>query len=466
MPTEDEDGRAGQDPRSLPDARVPRILLVDDEPSVRLGVRRFLVARGFDVVEAGGCAEAERAAVQGVPDAAIMDYQLPDGDGIELLRRLKETAPGLLGIILTGHGSIELAVRAVKEGADQFLTKPVDLAAVLVLLERMIEDRRNRQKLSARGPRAGDDAIDPFLGRSPAMRHLEAEARRLATSDGAVLILGETGTGKGVLARWLHENGPRRQEALVDLNCAALSGELLASELFGHEPGAFTGANRRKPGLFEVANRGTVFLDEIGDMDLGIQARVLKVIEEKRFRRLGDVRDHQVDVRLIAATHRDIRRLIQERAFREDLYYRISAFPLRIAPLRERREDVPLLARGIVDRLASRRSHSSISISPEALEELGAYDWPGNIRELRNVLERALLVCEGAIRPGDFQFGGRLGAPAPRAEPLTLEEVERRHIEEVLRLESGHVARTARRLGVSTSSLYDRLRKFGLARRP
>jgi DNA-binding NtrC family response regulator len=438
-----------------------RILVVDDEPSVRLGLRRFLERRGYEVHEAGDCSGAERTCATVLPDVAILDQRLPDGDGVELLVRLKDACPGLAVVMLTAYGSIELAVRAIREGAEQFLTKPLDMEAICVVVERLIEDRRNRQRQLAVRPER--DAFDPFLGKSRAIRALSAEAQRLLETDSPLLIQGETGVGKGVMARWLHENGPRGAEPFVDLNCAALSRELLESELFGHEPGAFTGAAKRKLGLLEVANRGTAFLDEIGDMDLAIQARLLKVLEEKRFRRLGDVHDRSVDVRLVAATNRDLPRLMATRAFREDLYFRISTLPLVIPPLRERPEDIPEIARDILRRIPSRKA-SEMTVGEEALAELSGYAWPGNIRELRNVLERAALVSTGpVIRPGDLRFGG----PSPRGtdgpEPVrTLDEVERDHIARVLEIEGGHVARAAAQLGVSVSSLYDRIKRYRL----
>ena len=452
--------------RSSPpnEARRSRVLVVDDEPAVRLGICRFLEAKGFETYEAEDCRSAEEACAAGSADVAIVDYKLPDGSGVDLVRRLKETNPGLAVIVLTAHGSIELAVKAIKEGADQFLTKPIDLQAVLLVLERLVEGRRNREKVAGLR-RSGREAFDPFLGTSPSIRRLAAEARRLLDSDSPVLIQGETGSGKGVLARWLHDNGPRRDDAFVDLNCASLGRDLLESELFGHEAGAFTGAVKRKLGLLEVAHGGSVFLDEIGDMDSVTQARVLKVLEERRFRRVGDVRDRTVDVRLIAATNHDLRKLTREGRFRDDLFYRISALPLAIPPLRERPEDVPVLAGEILASAACHRAGGVAGISEEALSELRAYSWPGNIRELRNVLERALLVRDGdLIRPPDFRFEA-LASGGESGDALTLEEVERRHIARVLRLEEGHIARAAKRLGISVSSLYERVKRYGIPAR-
>jgi len=453
-------------PPSLLTARKTRVLLVEDEDGIRQGLRRFLEAKGFTVEEAVNCRAAEETYRSLPPDAAILDHRLPDGSGVDLVARLKELAPSVPLIILTAHGSIELAVRAIQEGADQFLTKPVELPALLLILQRVLENQRNRQKQMAGRSRQARESLDPFLGVSPAMRRLANETRKILASESAILIEGETGTGKGVLARWLHQNSPRADEAFVDLNCAGLSRELLETELFGHERGAFTGATATKVGLMEVAHRGTVFLDEIGDMDFPVQPKLLTVIEEKRFRRLGDIRDRHVDIRLIAATHHDLGRLVEEGRFRGDLYFRISTIPLTVPPLRERLEDIPLLARHFLDGFAAEMGRPGAALSERALFALERYHWPGNLRELRNVLERALLVSEGnLIHERDLRFATRIGASAESAV-LSIEELERKGIERALQVEEGHVDRAAHRLGIPRSSLYKKLKRYGLATYP
>ena len=284
---------------------------------------------------------------------------------------------------------------------------------------------------------------------------------RVASSDKPVLIQGETGTGKGVLAAWLHANGPRSEECFLDLNCAGLSCELLETELFGHEKGAFTGAVASKAGLLEVADRGTFFLDEIGDMDLAVQPKLLKVLEEKRFRRLGDVRDRQVDVWLIAATHQDLSALVEEKRFRSDLYFRISTLRLRLPPLRERVEDIPILAEEFLLHIASELPRSPLTLSTRALQRLERHSWPGNIRELRNVLERAALLSSGSVLDeDDLGFEIEREAAADALAGLTLREAERRLIERTLAEEHGNVEQAAARLGISRSSLYQRIQKF------
>ena len=443
-----------------------RVLIVDDENGVRFGLRDFLEAKGLQVDEAANCKAAEAMFKSRRPDVAVLDYSLPDGNALELMPVLKELDPTVPVVILTGHGTIDLAVRAVKEGAEHFVTKPVELPALLVILQRLIDGQRIQKRHAAGGRREARQATDPFALPSAAMRALAAEAERVARSESPVLILGETGVGKGVMARWLHEQGPRAAEAFVDLNCAALSRELIESELFGHEKGAFTGAVAAKEGLFEVAHRGTLFLDEIGDVDPTVQPKLLTVIEEGRFRRLGDVRDREVDVRLIAATHQDLGVAVREKRFRSDLYFRISAVPLTIPPLRERPEDIAVLARTLLARISAEVGRPEITLADDAMTVLQSYPWPGNTRELRNVLERAAILGQGSVLAArDLRFAAPLGVDGDGAASGTLEEVERRHIEKVLAEEAFHVERAARRLGVPRSTLYEKVKKLGIALR-
>ena len=446
-----------------PGAAPRRVLIIDDEPSVRFGVSDFLRGRGFLAEEAGSCREAEEAFRKAPPAVAIVDYSLPDGNALELLPRLKELDPTVPVLILTAHGSVDLAVRAIKEGAEQFLTKPVQLEALAVIVERLIENQRNRQQQMVRRSRLSRELRDPFLGTSAAIRELAAQARKVAASDSPVLIQGETGARKGVLARWLHESGPRAEEPFVDLNCAGLSREFQETELFGHEKGAFTGATAAKPGLLEVAHRGTIFLDEIGDVDAQVQPKLLKVLEEKQFRRIGDVRDRRVDIRLVTATHQNLAELVREKRFRNDLFFRINTVPLRVPALRERVEDVPALAEQILEGLAARWGFAKIALSADASEALRSHSWPGNIRELRNVLERAVLLSGSPlIERRDLRFEAAEPAAAPYDLDRTLIEVERQHIERVLRAEGGRVEAAAKRLGIPRSSLYQKIKRFGI----
>lgn len=431
---------------------------------MRQSIREFLEVKGFDVEDVDTCAAAEEMFRSSRPDLALLDYNLPDGDALELLPKLKAIDPDVPLLILTGHGTIELAVKAMKEGAEQFLTKPVELPTLFVLIKRLLDTGRIRHNEKAVARTNRRRKLDPFSGSSAAIRRLEEEARAVAGSDAAVLIEGETGSGKGVLAKWIHENSPRASEPFVDLNCAGLSREFLESELFGFERGAFTGAVVSKSGLLEVAHRGTVFLDEIGDMDPGVQPKVLKVLEEKRIRRLGAVRDRQVDIRLLAATHADLHALQRDGSFRSDLYYRVNTITLFVPPLRQRPEDIPALASAILAALAEDTGRPGVKVECAAMEALKAHSWPGNVRELRNVLERALLLSRNAA----IDESHLLLRPAARSElgfspTMTLEEVEGRHIELVLVHEQGNVERAASVLGMSRSTLYEKIRRHNLS---
>ncbi|HSY50857.1 MAG TPA: sigma-54 dependent transcriptional regulator [Thermoanaerobaculia bacterium] len=443
-----------------------RVLIVDDEPSIRLAIRRFLTAAGFEVSDADNRVSALTQARKERPDAVILDYKLRDCTALDLLPQLKAIDASVAVIVLTAHASVELAVSAIKEGADQFLTKPVELPTLLVVLNRTLETQRSRQVDQADRKKESRDVLDPFTGTSTAIRELEADVNKIVSTDRPILIQGETGTGKGILANWLHRNGRRRQEPFVDLNCAGLSKDFLESELFGHERGAFTGAVQAKQGLFDLAHRGTLFLDEIGDVDVQVQPKLLKVLEEKRFRRLGDVKDRTADVRLIAATHHDMNVLVRTRRFREDLYFRISTIVLHLPPLRERTEDIAALAGDILERVGHELGRSGVTLAESAVRAMQEYPWPGNIRELKNVLERSLLLSDqGEIRRMDLRFEYPSSEGASDDSRLTLTEMESRHIARVLKEEDGVVDRAAKRLGITRNTLYYKVRKHRITLR-
>jgi DNA-binding NtrC family response regulator len=433
-----------------------RILVVEDDEQGRRRLAQFLVSRGEEVVEASSCATARARIAEVRPDAALLDFRLPDGTALDLLEDIRACAPELPVLVLTGHGTIDLAVQAIKAGAEQFLTKPVDLDYLWLVLDRALQVARTRRRAELAAGRVSPLRVDPFRGNSPSLRQLADQAHRMAAAGRSVLLLGETGTGKSLLADWLHRNGPRRDEAFVDLNCATLSRELLESELFGYARGAFTGAVRDKPGLFEAAHRGTVFLDEIGDLELSVQPKLLKVLERRSLRRLGEVREREVNVQLVAATHRELRAMVAASTFREDLYFRISTITLRIPPLRERLEDLPMLAAEILQSLGAELGRPGLKLTPDALEALRGHAWPGNIRELRNALERAALLGSGdTLGPEVLHLDvPSQGAPLP---DLTLAEAEAQLIQRALAREGGHVERAARRLGLSRSALYKKL---------
>lgn len=431
-----------------------RVLLIEDEPAIRLSLGRFLKRHAYEIAEATTCSAGESSFLQRRPDVVICESQLPDGNALEILARLRRADSSVPILVLSDHASIELAVRALKEGVEQFLTKPVDLDALLALLDRLTREKRRREAQRAIAEREARSAGDPFIGTSAAILELRQQALRLAAGDGPVLVLGEAGSGKGVLSRWIHAQGPRAAEPFVELNCAGLSRELLENDLFGHEQEAPTDAQKARPGLLEIADKGTLSLEEIGEVDLQVQPRLFKVLEEKTFRRSGDVRDRTVDVRLVAATQHDLASAVREKKFRSDLFYRIGVLPVRIPPLRERREDVSPLARALLP--------AGVELSREAEAALEAYPWPGNIRELRNVLERArVLTSRKVLEPSDLRL--ERNEPADlTANSASLDEVERRHIERVFRREKGKVLRTASVLGISRSSLYDRLQRYGI----
>lgn len=440
------------------------LLVIDDEPYLLKALCEYLDTAGYAVSFATSCKQAVEAFRLGPPDAVVVDYRLPDGNALELMERFRAIDPLVPCIVLTGHASIDLAVKAIKSGAEQFICKPVELSALRVVVERAVDAHRTRKKEVAGRSHASRTGLDPFQGSSMAIRELEVQAVKAARAEYPVLLLGETGSGKGVLARWIHEHSGRAREPFVDLNCAGLARELLETELFGHEKGAFTGAVTSKVGLFEVAHRGSIFLDEIGDMDSQLQPKLLKVVEEGRFRRLGDIKDREVDVRLIAATHRDLPALVRSGGFRPDLYFRINTVALRVPALRERRDDIPELATMFLRRTAGELGRPGLELAPEALDAVQNYEWPGNIRELRNVLERAALLCEGPlVLRRHLQFEPAVAEPeSADFASLTMAEMERQHIEHVLALEHGHVARAAARLGIPRSTLYHKLKELAL----
>jgi len=444
-----------------------RILLIDDDDQIREALCEGLESQGYEVSQAARVETGIRVFSTEPCDAAIVDYSLPDGTALDLIPRLKALDATVPILVLTGHGTIDLAVKAMKLGAEHFITKPIQLDVIFDLLSRTLQQQRSHRQNLVQNIKGARYKRDPFLGSSDAIGRLREQAEKILGTDWPILIQGETGTGKGVLAQWLHQHGPRGEEAMVDLNCGSLSRELLDSELFGHERGAFTGAISQTGGLLEVANRGTLFLDEIGDMDAAIQPKLLKVVEEKRYRRVGGAQDRTVDVHLIAATNRDLRALVAQDKFRSDLYFRISTIPIYIPPLRDRATDIPVIADFFVKQLRNDLARAQLALSPAAVAALASYKWPGNIRELRNVLERAALLSEwGTISPADLALP--MAHVAPGADEstdnadLTLQQVERRHIVKVLKLENGLVDKAAARLGIPRSTLYARLKQHGI----
>jgi DNA-binding NtrC family response regulator len=453
-----------------------RILIIEDDPSMQGLLAKALGGEGFEVVQADGLAKSFLELQKSPLNLILSDYQLRDGTAFDLLAWLKNRDYRIPVVVLTGLASIELAVQAMKNGAEQFIPKPVDHGYLVSTLRRVLENFRIHQKDAASKLERARYTRDPFLGASSVIQELRIAATRAATTSTTILIQGETGTGKGVLARWLHKMSSRSNEPFVDLNCAGLSRELFESELFGHQKGAFTGAVANKLGFLEAANHGTLFLDEIGEMDPQVQPKILKVVEDKRFYRLGDVIERKTDAQIIVATHRNLKRLVEEGQFRSDLYFRISPLRLNIPPLRERPDDIPIITDRLLEQLGSDMQRGPLRISENARAALQNYSWPGNIRELRNVLERATLLSDdGVIHNTGLEFeapserkASMHAAPASLSRSgltlpnLTLREVEKQTILQALEVEDGNVIRAAKRLGIHRSSLYVKIRQYEL----
>ncbi len=441
------------------------LLIVDDEESFRKLIARELERVGYSVTTAGGLDEARRALTQRTFHVVILDVRMPDGSGLELLKEIKEASPSTEVIMLTAYGTVQEAIRAMKEGAYDFLTKPCKLAELEAVLEKAVQ-RQNLERGNVALQREVDrlQPSDKFVGESAGVRELLQMVTRVADTDSTVLIRGESGSGKELVARAVHRQSRRSRQPFVVVDCASLHENLLQSELFGHEKGAYTGAIRLKHGLFEVADRGTIFLDEIAELTPQLQVKLLRVLETGTFRRVGGTVDIKVDVRMIAATNRSLEQMMKDGAFREDLYYRLNVFSVHIPPLRERKGDIVLLVDHFI-RGSSIVPKRTVKASQEAIEVLQRYLWPGNVRELENVIERALILTDGgAIEPEHLPMGVRL-QPAfedngDSKQMPTLEEVERRYIKRVLDECSGHRQKAATILGISERNLYRKLKEL------
>ena len=443
-----------------------RILVVDDDTQIVSGLSALL-SEDWDVKTASTGKEALVAFSEFSPDVVLLDVQLPDFSGIDLLHQFKMYSETAAVIMMSGVGNLERVIESMKLGAETFLQKPFDYDTLTLTLQQVTKMLATQRELIALKRAEGRD-VDRLPGISPAITHLNDVLAQIARAPSPVLIEGESGTGKGVLARLLHNRSPRARAPFVDLNCAGLSKELLESELFGHERGAFTNATNTKPGLFEIAGDGTLFLDEIGEMELTVQARLLKALEEKRFRRVGGTRDIRADFRLLAATNRDLQAEVNAGRFRADLFYRLNVVRLRMPPLRERFEDLPILVQEILRPLAKEIGRPLPKISPRALKKLGTYPWPGNVRELRNVLERGLLTLAGdEIRSEDLNIepqaagglAGKGGAfPVEEWDIKPLDQVIANYVAASVKAAGGNVRKAARQLQISPSTLYARLK--------
>jgi DNA-binding NtrC family response regulator len=457
------------------------VLLVEDKDSLRVMLRHALEAQGHVVLEARDETEAVHQLRQSRPAVVLTDLKLPTGDGFGVLRAAKELDPELPVVVMTAYGSIQDAVTAMREGATDFLAKPVDPDHLLLMVERAIAQRRMMAEyILLKEEMAERRGAPRIIGEDGKLRHVLQQLHRAAATDATVLLEGESGTGKELFARGLHALSPRADAPFVAINCAAIPDTLLETELFGHEKGAFTGAVARKAGRFELAHRGTLFLDEIGDLPLALQAKILRALEEKRFERVGGTQSLVVDVRVVAATNRNLKQRVAERQFREDLFFRLSVFPIQIPPLRERSKDVVILARHFVDRFCRDLNKKPLTLSTAALDELNTYAWPGNVRELQNCIERAVILCDGdTIQPRHLNLSFRAPAvAAPAASPWeeidlsgtmtdvlrrVTTEVERRKLEHALSEAAGNKQRAAEALQISYKTLLQKLKEYGIA---
>jgi DNA-binding NtrC family response regulator len=472
------------------------VLIVDDERTLARAMKAFLSESGYEAEAATDGEQALEALERLRPDVVFTDVRLPGMHGIELLKRVREFDPSIAVVVMTAYGSIEQAVEAVKLGAFDYVKKPLDLEELKLLADRARENSLLRQELSYYRRRAAseDQAFAGIVGNSPAIRGVMERARQIAALDETppVLITGETGTGKGLVARTIHASGPRASKPFIEVNCTALPATLMEAELFGHERGAFTDAKESKLGLFEAAEGGFLFLDEVGDIELALQGKLLRAIEDRVVRRVGGVRDRKVDVRILAATNRDLEGEASRERFRKDLYFRLAVIPIRLPPLRERGEDVLLLADTFLRRFSAKYGRKVRGIEPGARERLLSYPWPGNVRELSHVIERAVLWSTGpdldvehlslsspgtgepwrqsaagsggeAVQP-PTEVSAEATAPLPGLPPpgIDLATWERTMIEQAMREAGGNQTRAAQRLGISRDTLRYRLKKFGI----
>jgi len=448
-----------------------RVLVVDDEKLIRFTLKESLSEEGYVVHEAAGVQEALKVLERHSIDCAILDHKLPDGDGFELLETLRERAEDVPVILMTAYSTIQKAVEAMRRGAFTYVNKPFETDEMVLNVRTALETTRLRREVRALRRIHEAAGLGDIVGESPAMREIVELMKKLAASRAnTVLLLGESGTGKGLIARALHNASDRRDKPFLTITCTAIPETLLESELFGHERGAFTDAKTAKPGLFEVADGGTVFLDEIGDMPLGLQAKILQVLEDKTFKRLGGVADITVDVRVVSATNADLEGAVREGRFRTDLYYRLNTFPIRIPALRERKEDIPILVRFFVDRFNRDFNKQIEGVDKEATQALLHHPWPGNVRELRNAIERAMILGKGpTLTKKDFAFsleaGGDGIAQAGRLlelppEGLQMEELERDLVRQALERSGGNQSRAAQLLGMTRDQIRYRIEKY------
>jgi DNA-binding NtrC family response regulator len=447
----------------LPHKQI-KIIVVDDELSIRESLKGWLQLDGYQVETAASGPEALAKNAENRFDIMLIDVKMPEMDGLTLLKKVKETDPDVAIVMMTAHGAIRDAVEAMKLGAYDYLIKPFELEELSLNIEKLVQlQTLAMENLILKERVATITRFENLVTQSPAMIKLFETIVDVAQTDATVLITGETGTGKELVARAIHTQSPRCYAPFIAINCGAFTDHLLESELFGHEKGAFTDAKTAKKGRLEMANAGTLFLDEVGDISMKMQIDLLRVLETHEFTRVGGTVTLRSDFRVIAATNQDLQEAISRKTFRSDLFYRLNVVHLEVPPLRERPEDIPLLAQHFLYCYATETNKKIDSIHPEALEALRRYPWPGNVRELENAIERAVVVGKGRqIQLKDLPFAITLGGAA-EMEKLSLEEMERDHIARVLAIEAGNLSNVARILGINRSTLYAKIKKYGLA---
>ena len=443
---------------------MPNLLLIDDEIKLRGLLKRILELEGYQVSEAGDARSAWKILEKEDIQVVICDVKLPDAHGVELTQRIKDQFPLVEIILLTAYGTIADGVKAVKNGAFDYLTKGDDNDRIVPLVARAMEKAELQQKVKRLEERVNQKfGFGSILGNSKPIQEVILLAQKVAATDTTVLLLGETGTGKEVFAQAIHQESPRRDKPFVALNCSAFSREILESELFGHRAGAFTGAMKDKKGLMEEANGGTLFLDEIGEMSLDLQSKLLRVLETNTFYKVGDTKPTQVSVRFIAATNRDLQKEAENQHFRLDLYYRLSVFEIKLPALRQRLEDIPLLAAHFVQVYAAKINRPAPKSSPAFLEKLQQSPWKGNIRELKNVIERAVILSNHSeLTVQELPFEMQFGTTTLAQSVATLAEIEKQHIQRMLQHTQGNKTETARLLGIGLTTLYRKIEEYGL----
>lgn len=450
---------------------MSKILIIDDEVQIRTLLTRMMELEGYDVCQAGDCRAALKQLELQNPDVALCDVFLPDGNGVDLVLAIKKTAPNVEVILLTAHGNIPDGVQAIKNGAFDYITKGDDNNKIIPLISRAVEKARMNVRLEKLEKKVGQTySFDSILGESKVLKDAVSLAQKVSGTDVPVLLTGETGTGKEVFAQAIHYSSKRARQNFVAVNCSSFSKELLESEMFGHKAGSFTGALKDKKGLFEEANNGTIFLDEIGEMAFELQAKLLRILETGEYIKIGDTKPTRVNVRIIAATNRNLSQEIVAGRFREDLFYRLSVFQIHLPPLRERAGDIRLLAKAFIKSFAEQLARPVVEIAPAFLEALDSQPWKGNIRELRNVIERSMIVCESgyldiADLPFDIQNAHYEHSNDSSPGSFELSAMERRHIARVLEYTKGNKTEAARLLKIGLTTLYRKIEEYKISER-